>query len=142
MTATYAYDPSGRLTELVYTDATPEEIREFEWIYDAAGRIVAHDSDIDSEDVNVYGYDATGQLTSADYDTGSDESYAYDSNGNRVLVDGADSYTTGDNNQTASDGTYTYLYDDEGNLRFRLIDGGDPTTDAPNSGDTDITEFT
>ena len=84
MTATYAYDPSGRLTELVYTDATPEEIREFEWIYDAAGRIVAHDSDIDSEDVTDYGYDATGQLTSADYDTGSDESYTYDSNGNRV----------------------------------------------------------
>ena len=74
-------DDAGRLTELVYTNATPEEIREFEWIYDAAGRIVAHDSDIDSEDVNDYGYDATDQLTSADYDTGSDESYTYDANG-------------------------------------------------------------
>ena len=94
-TFTNKSDDADRLTELVYTDATPEEIREFEWIYDAAGRIVAHDSDIDSEDVNDYGYDATGQLTSADYDTGSDESYTYDSNGNRVLVDGADSYTTG-----------------------------------------------
>ncbi|NLF08266.1 MAG: RHS repeat-associated core domain-containing protein [Pirellulaceae bacterium] len=139
MTATYAYDPSGRLTELVYTDATPDEIREFEWIYDAAGRIVAHDSDIASEDVSDYGYDATNQLTEADYDTGSDESYDYDSNGNRVLVDGTDSYTTGENNQTTSDGTYSYIYDDEGNLQYRYVD--DDSSETLNTGDTDITEY-
>jgi len=140
MTATYVFDDTGRLTDLVYTDATPEEIREFEWIYDAAGRIIAHDSDIASEDVSDYGYDATNQLTEADYITGSDESYEYDSNGNRVLVDGADAYTTDENNQTTSDGTYTYEYDAEGNLILRYID--DDSSETLNTGDTDITEYT
>ncbi len=56
-------------------------------------------------------YDDNGQLTAATHSYQSNESYSYDSTGNRTNT----GYTTGDNNQLTSDGTYNYLYDDEGN---------------------------
>jgi len=76
MTAVYGYDPLGRLTDLVYTDASSAMLREFEWMYDAANRIVGHDSDVDTEDVAAgqYSYDDTNQLTGANYtDAGRDD---------------------------------------------------------------------
>ena len=139
-TGTYTFDALNRLTSLVYTDSTPSTIRSFAWTYDAAGNILSHDSDIASEDVTSYDYDETNQLTSADYTTGSDESYTYDDNGNRVLVDGTDSYTTGTNNRLISDGYYRYDYDDNGNLIARYVDAD--SSQSLNTGDTDITEYT
>ncbi len=139
MTATYTYDDVGQLTGLVYTDANSVTIRSFSWVYNDAGWITSHDSDISSEDVTAYTYDATGQLLTADYASTSDESYTYDENGNRVTANG-DTYTTGDNNQTTSDGTYSYLYDSEGNLVAKYID--EDTSGTLNTGDTDVTAYT
>ena len=139
MTATYTFDDTGRLTDLVYTDASSATLRDFEWVYNAAGWITSHDSDIASEDVTSYTYDNVGQLTGVDYASSTDESYTYDENGNRITANG-DTYTTGDANQTKSDGTYTYIYDDNGNLQFRYVDADESET--LNSGDTDITEYT
>ena len=61
-------------------------------------------------------YDFLGQLIAAGYsNTGlTDESYSYDSNGNRITANGSN-YTTGSNNELTSDGSWTYTYDDEGN---------------------------
>ena len=58
-----------------------------------------------------------GQLTGADYDTQDDESYTYDSNGNRT----GDGYVVGPNNQLLSDGTHWYEYDAEGNRTLRYL---------------------
>jgi RHS repeat-associated protein len=68
-----------------------------------------------------YTYDATSQLTGADHSYQTDESYSYDSNGNRTMS----GYDTGPNNQLLSDGTYDYEYDDEGNRirREKISDG-------------------
>jgi RHS repeat-associated protein len=44
-----------------------------------------------------------------------DEDYSFDANGNRTTS----GYTTGDNNQLLSDGTFNYTYDDEGNRLTR-----------------------
>jgi len=67
-----------------------------------------------AEDVS-YSYDDRGQLEGADQSgTTNDESYTYDENGNRVTANGS-TYATGDDNRLASDGTYTYEYDNEGN---------------------------
>ena len=115
MTATYTYDNDGRLTNLLYEDSTPATIRSFSWTYNAAGWITSHDSDVATEDVTAYSYDATGQLLGADYASIDDEAYTYDAAGNRITANG-DTYTTGDANHTTSDGTYSYLYDNEGNL--------------------------
>ena len=53
-----------------------------------------------------------GQLTSADHTVGTDEVFNYDDAGNRT---GA-SIVVGDGNRIASDGQFSYTYDDEGNL--------------------------
>ncbi len=63
----------------------------------------------------------------------------YDANGNCVTANG-DTYTTGDNNQTTSDGIYSYLYDSEGNLVAKYID--EDTSGTLNTGDTDVTAYT
>ena len=47
------------------------------------------------------------------------ESYAYDLNGNRTGADGASGFTTGGDNRLASDATYAYQYDGEGNRTLR-----------------------
>jgi RHS repeat-associated protein len=139
MTATYTYDDIGDLTGLVYTDSSNATIRSFSWTYDELGQVVAHDSDLSAEDVTAYTYDATGQLLSTDYASSTDESYTYDDAGNRVEANG-DTYTTGDNNETTSDGTYCYLYDGEGNLIAKYVD--EDADEVLDSGDTDITQYT
>ncbi len=63
----------------------------------------------------------------------------YDANGNCVTANG-DTYTTGDNNQTTSDGIYSYLYDSEGNLVAKYID--EDTSGTLDTGDTDVTAYT
>ena len=85
-------------------------------------------------------YDAIGQLLGANYSDPSlaDESYSYDSNGNRITANGS-TYTTGADNQLLSDGMYRYLYDAEGNRIARFIDANaDAVLDA---GDADITTY-
>ena len=64
----------------------------------------------------TYDYDFLGQLIGADYANAgiSDESYTYDSNGNRITANGS-TYTTSTNNELTSDGVWSYTYDDEGN---------------------------
>ncbi|NLE38963.1 MAG: RHS repeat-associated core domain-containing protein, partial [Pirellulaceae bacterium] len=144
MTGTCGYDLAGRLTGLAYTDSLSATLRGFGWSYDAANRIIGHDSDIASEDVaaNGYGYDATNQLTSADYTDANrdDESFAYDENGNRTEANGQTYGTPVAANRLSTDGYYTYKYDAEGNLEYRFMDedaSGDLTT-----GDTEVTEYT
>jgi RHS repeat-associated protein len=50
-------------------------------------------------------------LIGADHTGQSDESYTYNANGNRTMS----GYDIDPNNQLASDGTFNYTYDDEGN---------------------------
>jgi len=89
-----------------------------------------------------YTNDDASQLPGADYDYQDDESYVYDENGNRVTANG-DTYVTGDNNQLLSDGTYRYLYDDEGNRTLRIIDNPSQGTQGElDEYDTDLTEYT
>ncbi len=74
-------------------------------------------------------------MTSASYDTQANETYDYDSGGNRT--DG--SYDSTLYNRLTTDGTYDYKYDDEGNVIARYED-----TSAGNgldSGDTNITDY-
>jgi len=55
---------------------------------------------------DTYAYDATSQLTS------DGNAYSYDANGNRTLA----GYQTGTANRLTNDGTWTYTYDDAGNV--------------------------
>ena len=141
MTATYTHDADGQLTGLTYTDASSATIRSFSWTYNAVGEVTSQNSDVDSEDVTAYTYDADGQLIAVDYadSAKTDESYAYDDNGNRETSQSSD-YTTSSDNRTTSDGTYSYVYDAEGNLIEKYVDAN--ADGVLDSGDTDVTTYT
>jgi RHS repeat-associated protein len=119
VTSSYAYDDQGRLKSLVHAKST-NTLAQYDWTFDAAGRITDFDSLVDGS--VTYNYDDTGQVTGADYDyaanSPADSNYAYDANGNRTSVDDdgtISTYNTGDHNRILTDGTYDYLYDAEGN---------------------------
>jgi RHS repeat-associated protein len=107
------FDALGRVTEIVHQRAATE-LADYDLTWDAAGRITDFDfsSLVGDDGTGEYSYDDTNQLTDADYDFQTDETYTYDSNGNRTIT----GYTTGDHNRLTSDGTYNYTYDNEGNV--------------------------
>jgi len=117
----YSYDGIGRLTKLLHTEDTSapgsgwgtEPLAGYLYAYDAASRFTSIDSYVDG--VTNYTHDDTNQLTGADHTGQTDETYAYDANGNRTMS----GYDIDPNNQIASDGTYNYTYDDEGNRLTR-----------------------
>ncbi len=64
-----------------------------------------------TDNVANYLYDQNGQLVSVDNSTLADETFDFDSSGNRDST----GYVVGDDNQMLSDGTWNYTYDKEGN---------------------------
>jgi RHS repeat-associated protein len=58
-------------------------------------------------------------LTGDRANTANDEAYGYDGAGNRTQANGA-TYTTTANNRLTDDGTFTYTYDDEGNVETKV----------------------
>jgi len=137
----YLFDLAGRVTDLTHTNGATT-FADYDLAWDAAGRITDFDfaSLVGGSGDADYSYDDTNQLTGSDYtgDWQADEDYVYDENGNRVTANGS-AYVTGPNNQLLSDGTHRYLYDAEGNRRFRFVDN-DSSGDLT-AGDTAITEF-
>ncbi|GAB6188118.1 RHS repeat-associated core domain-containing protein [Thermopirellula anaerolimosa] len=131
----YTYDQAGRLRNVSHSQGQTTFVA-YTWNFDAANRMTQYINSVDG--TTDYTSDATGQLTAADYDYQSDESYQYDSNGNRVTANGS-TYTTGTNNQLLSDGTYRYQYDAEGNRTYRFIDNN--ANGQLDQGDTDITKY-
>ncbi|PQO43499.1 RHS repeat-associated core domain-containing protein [Blastopirellula marina] len=110
--STYGYDYADQLTSLTHVDGGSSTLAGYTYSYDEGNRLTAFTVYGYSAEDATYSYDDTDQLTGADRSgTTSDESYTYDENGNRT----GGGYSTGDNNQVLSDGTYNYTYDDEGN---------------------------
>ncbi len=108
-TSTYGVASQGDVTSLTHALAGGSRIA-YTWTYDADGQL----TDSTSPDGAAHcTYDSDGQLTAATYSGGSqpNESYSYDSNGNRTNSGDV----TGANNEILSDGTYTYKYDADGN---------------------------
>ena len=134
-TGAYGYDLAGRLTSLTYTKGQTR-LADYSWSFDAANQMTQYVNSIDG--TVDYTNDNIGRLTGADYDYQTDEGYGYDENGNRVTANG-NTYVTGDNNQLLSDGTYRYVYDDEGNRTMRYVD--EDSSGTLNTGDTDISTY-
>jgi RHS repeat-associated protein len=117
----YAYDGIGRLKSLIHsTNPLPPgegwgegPLAGYQYAYDTASRITSIDSFLDG--LTTYTHDDTDQLKSADHTGQTDESYSYDGNGNRTMT----GYAVQTNNRLASDGTYNYAYDDEGNRQTK-----------------------
>ena len=107
------YDQSDRLTNITHSNGTGANIiASYSQTYDQGDRITG----VTSNDGNSsYTYDDTNQLVSGEYDFQDNESYSYDSNGNRTN----DGYVTGVNNQLLEDNKYLYEYDLVGNRTKR-----------------------
>ncbi|MEW4454588.1 RHS repeat-associated core domain-containing protein [Bremerella sp. JC817] len=111
-TTTYGYDYADQITSITHTDGSSSTLAGYTYAYDEGNRLTAFSVYGYSAEDADYSYDDTDQLTGADRTgTTGDESYTYDENGNRT----GGGYSTGDNNQLLSDGTFNYTYDDEGN---------------------------
>ena len=127
-TSTFSYDTANRLTEIAYTTGGTA-IDAYSWSYDLADRVTSMTTTTDG--TATYSYDDTNQVTGATYTTNpgatqpANESYSYDSNGNRTNT----GYTTGTNNQLTSDGTFNYAYDAEGNRTSRTRISNNPAND-------------
>ncbi|WP_223300941.1 FG-GAP-like repeat-containing protein [Oscillatoria nigro-viridis] len=103
---TYTYDAKNRLDVLSHGSGVS-----YDFDYDNGNRITKI---ADVDEVTNYTYDKNNQLTVADHSNSNqpDEGFSYDANGNRTNS----GYQTGTNNRLNSDGTFNYVYDDEGNL--------------------------
>ncbi|HEV8379778.1 MAG TPA: RHS repeat-associated core domain-containing protein [Tepidisphaeraceae bacterium] len=128
----FGYDLANRLTSLYYQRvADSGHIADYSWTLDAADRITTYFSQIypaglgeGEPNINnaTYTYDTQNQVKGVDNDfIATDESYTYDSSGNRT----GGGYSTSTDNQLTNDGTYTYTYYNEGTRkrRTKISDG-------------------
>src|SRR5262249_4418240 len=97
----------GRLTNQKEKAPLGSVFGQATYTYDNADRLTSQTL---NGTLTSFSYDDTDQLTGAT--GGSAETYTYDLNGNRTMT----GYATGTGNRMTSDGTWTYTYDDEGNL--------------------------
>jgi RHS repeat-associated protein len=104
-TSTYGYDGAMRLTSLTHKYANGNVLASYVYAYDQASRLM---SETDNGTQTTYGYDNANELTQVN----GTSLYGYDLNGNRNTT----GYQTGGANQLTNDGTFTYTYDNEGNL--------------------------
>jgi RHS repeat-associated protein len=106
----FAYDGIGRIASIEHLISSTQ-VAAYDYTWDVGSRITSIDNFVDG--VTDFGYDQTNQLTNADNPSpSSDEAYSFDENGNRTMS----GYTIGTNNRISTDGTYSFTYDDEGNL--------------------------
>jgi RHS repeat-associated protein len=107
---TNAYDDYGRLTGIEHRNGANVVIGSSSYIIDDLDRLKTETVDAQSRTI---GYDSIDQVKTV---TGSNnEAYTYDLNGNRINP----GYETGADNRLLSDGTYSYVYDAEGNRTQR-----------------------
>ena len=118
----YAYDNADRLTSLTHKTAGGTVRSQYVYTLDNANRLTGEArtwtlSSGTATDTVGYTYTNDDQLTGVTHSNGAfaAENFSYDVNGNRTLT----GYVTTTGNRLASDGTFNYTYDDEGNLTVK-----------------------
>jgi RHS repeat-associated protein len=116
----YSYDGLDRLTRL--KDAkSATVIADNNYTYNDAGDIIQN---IDQSGAHAYGYDALDRLTAASYPATGNESYAYDSVGNRTSSHRSANYSYQPFNRLTNTDTASYLYDNNGNMTSKSDGSG------------------
>src|SRR5260370_25700312 len=106
VTSTYSYDNADRLAGITRKSVSTT-LMTLPYGYDSANQLTSYAGPDGSI---TYGYDTDGQLTGA---TGAhNETYSYDKEGNCTMT----GYVTSIGNRLTSDGTYSYTYDQDGNM--------------------------
>ena len=107
--SSFESDAKGRTTSIRHLDALDQVLANYDYSYDASDLLIeeSHHNQTIS-----YEYDRLGQLLASRSPSLPDETFAYDSGGNRS----GQGIVTGANNQLTADATFDYEYDAEGNL--------------------------
>ena len=118
--STYGYDAVGNLASIAQDRISTANDNTLTWTYYTDNKVHTFASPIDGTATISYTYDQNNQLTESSAGAGeSDQTYAYnDANGNRTSTNSVSS-TIGAGNRLTDDGTFTYEYDNEGNLTRR-----------------------
>src|SRR5690606_12981288 len=103
-----------------------------EYVYNAVKNITSLTANMGT---TTYAYDGLDQLSGADFPGGSgldDESYDYDNIGNREDGGNASLWQYNANHQLIQDPSYSYSYDNNGNILSRTVLGSpaDPNATA------------
>jgi RHS repeat-associated protein len=107
ISSVWSYDNADRVTGITHTSSSAGALATFTYGYDAASQLTSYTG---PEGSLTYTYDNASELTGVG--NARSESYSYDLNGNRNMT----GWSTGGNNRLTGDGTFTYAYDNEGNL--------------------------
>jgi len=119
ITSSYDYTPRNQVKYIQHTSSSAGTLATYTYTYDDALRLTTY---MGPEGTVTFGYDSTNQLTSASRSM--PESYGYDNNGNR----NTGSYMTAAGNRLTFNGTYTYTYDNQGNVLTKFDSAGDVAT--------------
>jgi RHS repeat-associated protein len=111
----WSYDNADRVTGITHSSSSAGGLATFTYGWDNASQLTSYTG---PEGSLTYTYDNASELTGVG--NARSESYSYDLNGNRNMT----GWSTGGNNRLTGDGTFTYVYDNEGNLlsKTRLSD--------------------
>jgi RHS repeat-associated protein len=111
----WSYDNADRVTGITHSSSSAGALATFTYGYDNASQLTSYTG---PEGSLTYMYDNASELTGVG--NARNESYSYDLNGNRNMT----GWSTGGNNRLTGDGTFTYVYDNEGNMlsKTRLSD--------------------
>ncbi len=113
--STYAYDRSGRMTNIVHFGVVNQVVSRYAYAYDTAGRPITMTT---LEGTWSYKYDQLGQLTRVTTPAGRIIEYAYDAAGNRTSVtdNGVTTYyIVNQDDQYTQVGGDVFSYDGDGN---------------------------
>lgn len=112
----YTYDAAGQVQTITHRDAANAIIENLVYERDAVGRVTTMQSQAGT---TTYGYDLIGQLISVTLPGGREIDYAYDSDGNRTVVNDngvATTYSTSAGDRYSTIGGVTPTYDPSGRL--------------------------
>jgi len=111
---TYAYDAASQLTQVLHRKVADSTALAFSnYGYDAAGNRTSMQ---DITGSHGYGYDDLHRLISASHPTLPNETFAYDAVGNRLNDALISNYQYNAANRLLENSSYTYTYDNKGNL--------------------------
>ena len=134
VTTDFAYDSNSRLTNLQHKLGLTT-LSDFSYTYDSVGNRTVMNTTRTGVTVNNslnYLYDNIYQLTQSTRPLPAqpDETFNYDPLGNRLLSDGQTTNSAiGQANRLLEDATYTYSYDNNGNLVQKTDKASNETTD-------------
>ena len=106
------YDTAGQVREIQHTNGSGTTLEDFQYQYDADGHVTSEADHLQTgtstyATTTSYSYLANGELATA-----GTASYTYNATGTR----NNDSFVPGPDNQLQTDGTWTFTYDNDGNV--------------------------